>query len=78
MDLKPKLLKLCNLLADNDETQNCPFCGKKEWGEQYHEEGCPFAYAYETREKILKYELKLKTIKNDNNKFTGGKTAIKN
>ena len=42
-----KALKLAKLLVDNDETRECPFCDKMEWGEKYHAKDCPFTLAYQ-------------------------------
>lgn len=56
-------MKICNLLTEKDRTQNCPLCHKKEWGEAYHDDNCPFAYAYDTLEKIKKYEIKQSKLK---------------
>ena len=77
MDYKLKLLKLCNLLAQKDETKNCPFCHKVEWGEEFHDKGCPFAFAYETIERIKIIELKQQKLrqKNDSTSHATGKAG---
>lgn len=46
MNLKVHGLRLAERLIDKDETRNCPFCTKKEWGEEHHDKKCPFAIAY--------------------------------
>lgn len=40
------LFELANALIFHDEDAECPFCKKTEWGEENHEEDCPFAIAY--------------------------------
>lgn len=37
---------LATALTARDETKTCPFCSKVEWGEELHEEDCPFAISY--------------------------------
>ena len=57
MNVKVAGIRLAKRLADNDETQNCPFCNKTEWGEEYHEKQCPFYLACA----IIEFENNLKT-----------------
>jgi hypothetical protein len=46
MNIRVHGLRLAKRLAANDQTQNCPFCNKTEWGEEYHQGHCPFFIAY--------------------------------
>ncbi len=52
MNLRVHGLRLAKRLADKDETRNCHFCNKKEWGEEHHDKDCPFSIAY----RMIKFE----------------------
>lgn len=50
MNPTPTLTQLIETLLENDYEKECPFCTKEEWGEEKHDEICPFAIAYALRE----------------------------
>ena len=45
--IEAQLTELAGQLIQEDESKNCPFCHKDEWGIFKHEDGCPFYMAYE-------------------------------
>lgn len=42
----PPHIELAHALIEVDETASCPFCNKVDWGEDKHEENCPFHLAW--------------------------------
>ena len=59
MNIRVHGLRLAKRLAANDTTQNCPFCNKREWGEENHRTHCPFAIAYA----MIEFEKNNPTVK---------------
>lgn len=41
-----KLYKIANILVKHDTEQECRYCSKTEWGQDLHDEDCPFEIAY--------------------------------
>jgi hypothetical protein len=41
-----ELYKLANILIQFDTNQECPYCQKRKWGNDRHDDSCPFANAY--------------------------------
>ena len=46
MNVKLYGLRLASRLVEQDTSEECPYCNKKEWGEENHESKCPFSIAY--------------------------------
>ncbi len=46
VDLEKQLRTFANKLIANDFGQECPYCRKREWGEDQHDADCVFAIAY--------------------------------
>jgi len=45
--IMPRTMNLVRALIASDDDKRCPFCSKKEWGEDLHDEGCIYKEAYE-------------------------------
>lgn len=43
--------RLAKAIVDRDESSECLFCSKTEWGEEKHDTHCPYAIAYEILKK---------------------------
>lgn len=43
---RQKLYAIANILIKHDTEQECRYCSKIEWGQDTHDEDCPFAIAY--------------------------------
>lgn len=47
-----KLYVIASILVKHDTGKECPYCNKREWGQDLHDKDCPFEIAY----KILSRE----------------------